>query len=100
MIKKRFIKINEEFICKFCGHKNPPAQKTCRNHCQKCLKSIHIDKNPGDRAENCHGTLFPISYKLKNGVIEKIIFKCQKCGIIRKNKIAENDNKEIFWQSK
>ncbi len=93
---KRFIKINESFVCAFCGHKNPPAQKTCRNHCRMCLCSLHIDVNPGDRAEECHGKMIPLSIEIKGGVVTDILFQCENCGMVRKNKIAEDDNKEKF----
>lgn len=91
---KKFTKINDAFICVFCGHINPPAPRTCRNHCQKCLKSLHVDKNPGDRAEECGGTMMPIDIEFKRGEMKSIIFRCEKCGMIRKNKIAEDDDRE------
>ena len=57
-----------------------------------CLYSKHLDINPGDRAETCHGILEPIGLEIspKKGYV--IIFKCKKCGAIRKNKAAEDDN--------
>lgn len=93
---KKFTKINESFVCDFCGHENPPAPKTCRNHCQKCLCSLHVDKNPGDRAEECHGKLIPIDIGVRRGEMDTIIFRCQKCGMIRKNKIAEDDDRGML----
>ena len=67
---------------------------SCRNHCPYCLYSKHIDVNPGDRKEICHGLLKPIEIETnsKKGYI--IVFKCQKCGVIKKNKVAEDDNME------
>ena len=45
----------------------------------------------GDRAQSCHGLLVPIGIETnKKGYI--IIFKCKKCGEIRKNKVAEDDD--------
>ena len=95
---KRFIKINESFVCAFCGHKNPKADKTCRNHCQKCLCSLHVDKNPGDRTEECHGKLMPIRIETKGGEMKDIVFQCEKCGMIRTNKIADDDNKNALFE--
>ena len=90
--KSKFTKIDEEFICENCGKKVPKLGYTCRNHCPYCLHSKHLDINPGDRAETCHGMLEPIGIETnsKKGYI--IVFKCKKCGAIRKNKMAEDDN--------
>ena len=98
MPKKRFIKINESFICEVCGHKNPMADTTCRNHCQKCLCSKHVDINPGDRAETCHGVLRPLAIQVCGGEMRTIIFRCEKCGMKRKNKIASDDDREQLIQ--
>ena len=89
---KKFNEIDEEFICENCGAKVGKLGYSCRNHCNKCLHSKHVDKNPGDRAEECKGILEPIGLEVdsKKGYI--IIFKCKKCGAIRKNKVAEDDD--------
>ena len=78
----RFTEIDEEFICENCGRKVSKLGYSCRNHCPYCLHSKHVDKNPGDRAEECHGDLEPVSLEIdgKKGYI--IIFKCKKCGDI------------------
>lgn len=83
--------IDEEFICENCGKKVSKLGYSCRNHCPFCLYSKHVDIEPGDRAEDCHGLLEPIGIeKNKKGYI--IIFRCKKCGEIRRNKIAEDDD--------
>jgi hypothetical protein len=94
MQPKKFTKINEGFICQVCGHENPPADKTCRNHCQKCLCSKHVDINPGDRAETCHGILRPVAIQVCGGEMCTIVFRCEKCGMERKNKIALDDDRQ------
>ena len=88
----KFTEIDEEFICENCGKKVPKLGYTCRNHCPYCLHSKHLDINPGDRAESCHGILEPVGLEFnpKKGYV--IVFKCKKCGAIRKNKLAEDDN--------
>ncbi len=91
---KRFIHVNNAFACEVCGHENPPAEQTCRNHCRHCLNSKHVDKNPGDRQEECGGVMKPIDIEIQSGNMKSIIFKCQKCGIVRKNKIAIDDARE------
>lgn len=84
--------IDEEFICENCSRQVPKLGYSCRNHCPYCLYSKHVDIEPGDRLETCHGLLKPIGIETssKKGYI--IIFKCQKCGSIRKNKVAEDDD--------
>jgi ribosomal protein L37AE/L43A len=88
---KTFNEIDEEFICEKCGYKVPKLGYSCRNHCPKCLYSKHVDKNPGDRMEECHGLLEPIGIDTtKKGYV--IIYKCQKCGAIRRNVSAKDDD--------
>ncbi len=89
-----FTHVNEGFVCAVCGAENPAAQATCRNHCRICLHSKHVDKNPGDRAQSCGGILVPVSVEIRAGEMQSIIFHCQKCGMVRKNKIASDDNRE------
>lgn len=91
--RKNFITINESFICLNCSHKNPKHQSSCRNHCQKCLFSLHVDKEtPGDRESTCKSLMQPISatQNAKKGYL--IYHKCTKCGKIIPNKAAEDDN--------
>ena len=96
MQSSKFTKIDEEFVCENCGRVVPKLGYTCRNHCPYCLYSKHLDINPGDRAETCHGTLKPIGIELnpKKGYV--IVFKCEKCGAIRKNKAAKDDNMDLI----
>ena len=96
--KKQFTHNNDSFICEVCGTKNPPADKTCRNHCRVCLCSKHVDNNPGDRAAKCHGILQPVSIELKGGQMVSLVFKCEKCGKVGRNKIAEDDNREKLFE--
>jgi predicted RNA-binding Zn-ribbon protein involved in translation (DUF1610 family) len=88
---KSFIKVNEGFVCKNCGFTVPPAKKTCRNHCTKCLYSLHVDVNPGDRQEGCKGLMEPIKYEQENGETI-IVHKCTMCGVIKRNKAAPDDD--------
>ena len=61
-----FTEIDEEFICEHCGKKVEKLGYSCRNHCNHCLYSKHVDKNPGDRQEECHGLLEPIGIEISN----------------------------------
>ena len=89
---RKFTVIDEEFECENCGKFVNKLGYSCRNHCPYCLHSKHVDINPGDREETCHGILEPISVEIdsKKGYI--IIFRCKKCGKIVRNKAAEDDN--------
>ena len=97
-MKKRFTKINESFPCGKCGNQNPPADTTCRNHCRECLYSLHVDKNPGDRASSCHGWLRPIDIEISAGEMRSIRFQCEKCNQISRNKIAADDSREALFK--
>lgn len=92
MQESKFTEIDEEFICHNCNQKVSKLGYSCRNHCPNCLHSKHVDVNPGDRLEECHGDLIPVSVELNNKKGYVIIFKCSKCGQIRRNKAADDDN--------
>ncbi len=96
MEEKRFKMIDEEFICTICGTKVLPLNYTARDHCPNCLSSIHLDNNPGDRACNCYGILKPISIEKGKKDTLKIIYKCDKCGTIKRNKAANDDNYDLI----
>lgn len=82
--------IDEEFICDNCHKKVNKLGYTARDHCPYCLYSKHVDINPGDRLNTCHGLLIPIGIeKFRDSY--KIIYKCNKCNEIHKNIIARDD---------
>lgn len=93
MEQKRFTKNDNGFICANCGFEVKPLGYTSRNHCPKCLCSLHVDIMPGDRANTCGGIMDPIKAEPdpKKGYI--IIHRCRKCGEIKRNKAA-NEAKE------
>lgn len=95
-MERVFTKIDEEFVCENCGNIVEKLGYTCRNHCPKCLHSKHLDVNPGDRKETCHGLLKPIGIEMSNKKGYVIIYKCLKCGIIRKNKAAIDDDMDLI----
>ena len=56
-----------------------------------------MDKNPGDRLNNCQGLLKPIGIeKFKNTY--KIIYQCEKCKENHKNIMAQDDNMDLIIQ--
>lgn len=89
---RKFTVIDEEFQCENCGKQVPKLGYSCRNHCPYCLFSKHVDVNPGDRAENCHGLLEPVGLEIDSKKGYVIVFSCQKCGKRVKNKAAEDDD--------
>lgn len=94
---KKFKMIDDDFTCENCSYNVKALKITARDHCPICLYSKHVDINPGDRQNNCHGLLKPIGIeKFKNTY--KIIYKCQKCKQLHKNIIAYDDNMDLIIQ--
>jgi len=91
---KRFKKNDGGFICLNCGKTVGPLKYTSRNHCPRCLFSLHADIAPGDRKNTCMGLLAPVlsepSPDLKKGYI--ITFRCSKCGEKVRNRAASDDD--------
>lgn len=95
-MNRKFTEIDEAFICENCGARVETLGYSCRNHCPSCLYSKHVDINPGDRAEDCHGMLEPIGIQINNKKGYVIVYRCKKCGQIRKNKAAKDDNMDLI----
>lgn len=95
MKTSKFTKNDKPFTCVRCGYEVTPLGYTSRDHCPNCLTSLHVDVNPGDRANLCMGTMTPvdISFSNKKGIV--IEYECDKCGEHHNNKAAEDDNFEI-----
>lgn len=94
---KKFCMRDENFICENCHREVSKLNYTARDHCPYCLYSKHVDKNPGDRLNNCHGLLKPIGIeKFKNTY--KIIYQCEKCKENHKNIMAQDDNMDLIIQ--
>lgn len=96
MKQKRFLKNDSGFICAHCGKEVTALGYTSRNHCPYCLWSLHVDKNPGDRASECKAPLEPVSAEPdpKKGFI--ITHRCTRCGALRRNKAASDDNMNLI----
>lgn len=89
---KTFTSLDEGFVCKVCGTTVPPLKYSSRDHCTNCLCSLHVDNNPGDRENDCHGVLVPVEVKLNSKKGYVIGYKCSKCGQRHNNKAAADDN--------
>ena len=106
IINKRFEKNDAGFICVNCGKEVAPLGYTSRNHCPRCLCSLHVDIMPGDRSNACGGILEPLlsipgansKKNIKSGgynngcIVYTIEFRCGKCGERTKNKSAADDD--------
>ena len=88
---KRFTMKDEEFICENCHKKVSTLNYTARDHCPYCLFSKHLDIFPGDRRNNCQGLLKPIAVE-KYRKTYKIVYRCDDCGAIIRNVMADDDN--------
>jgi rubrerythrin len=91
MLTKRFTMIDEGFVCSVCGFSVEPLKKTARDHCPRCLCSLHLDINPGDRSADCGGVLRPVGVVNGKKALQ-IEYKCEKCGEIKRNKTAPDDD--------
>ena len=90
---KQFTMRNEDFICEHCGAEVQKSDYTARDHCPFCLYSKHVDINPGDRMNSCHGLLKPVGIeKFKDTY--KIIYQCEKCHQLHKNITLKDDSME------
>jgi hypothetical protein len=78
-----------------------------RNHCPKCLWSLHVDDMiSGDRKSLCHGQMEPVGLTFKNEGKNKygklrqgelmIIHSCKSCDKISINRIAGDDESEMI----
>lgn len=94
----RFTKNDSGFTCTHCGREVAPLRYTSRNHCPYCLWSMHLDVNPGDRASDCMAPLEPVTAAPdpKRGYI--ITHRCTKCGELRRNKAAQDDDIRLIIQ--
>ena len=95
MERKNPITINEGFTCEHCGQKVEKAVASCRNHCNVCLWSKHVDeKVPGDRKSLCMGLMEPIAIINNNKKGQQIMHECIKCGEKKMNKVLPDDDQD------
>lgn len=89
-----FIRKIENFVCDQCGARVTGDGYT--NHCPACLWSKHVDESPGDRASPCLGAMKPESVSVVAGGACRITHRCARCGFIRAQDAAKEDNAERF----
>ena len=86
--------VSDGFECRACGAVIEPegAGSGHRNHCSKCLSSVHLDNVPGDREAECGGVMEPIAVWVRKSGEWALIHRCRKCGEMSSNRIAADDN--------
>lgn len=94
------IQSNEGFTCQKCKVKVPPHDAgSCRNHCNYCLYSLHVDDQvPGDRASNCKKLMAPIAIQNNKKKGTRILHLCQVCGYKIWNRSAPDDNWDLICE--
>jgi DNA-directed RNA polymerase subunit RPC12/RpoP len=84
---------NTGFACINCDASVPPIKSgTIRNHCPRCLHSLHVDVEIGDRQCDCRGLMQPSAIEIHSKKGRQIVHKCTTCGFERKNMTADDDN--------
>jgi len=68
------------FRCAHCGRDVEPGGARVRDHCPWCLRGLHVDRVPGDRAAECGGVFDPTGFDLKGRTGVVIAWKCRRCG--------------------
>ena len=89
MDDKKFKRKIEDFVCESCGYEVEGNGYT--NHCPNCLWSKHVDVNPGDRKETCHGMMKPVDLENKGNVFY-VVHECLMCKFKKRNKVVKGDN--------
>ena len=90
----------DSFLCAQCGTTVPgeaPGTRQ-RNHCPRCLRSLHLDITVGDRRSLCRGIMDPISLWVRQGKELALLHRCRRCGVIRSNRIAGDDDSEALGE--
>jgi hypothetical protein len=86
---KKFQRKVEDFHCGHCGRLVRGDGYT--NHCPECLYSMHVDVNPGDRAQSCRGLMAPVDFEVK-GAEYVVVHRCMACGFVRRNRTRPEDS--------
>lgn len=73
---------DEPFTCAHCGSDVTAHGRTARDHCPYCLRSLHVDVVPGDRAADCGGVMDPIGATVRGDTVV-LRYRCRRCGAER-----------------
>ncbi len=82
------------FTCKACGADIPleGGGTENRNHCPKCLCSLHLDNTPGDRSADCGAVMDAVAVWVRKDGEWAIIHRCRRCGVLSSNRVAADDS--------
>jgi hypothetical protein len=88
-----FKRRREDFTCVVCGALNRGDGYT--NHCSRCLTSLHVDVEPGDREHPCRGVMRPVAVDTLGGRYV-VIHRCERCGQMRRCKAGPHDSTDAI----
>ena len=63
-----------------------------RNHCPRCLWSVHLDDQAGDQAAGCGEMMEPVAVQVRANGEWLLIHRCKRCHTLHANRIAGDDN--------
>ncbi len=78
-VRSNPIRRDQAFVCVHCGREVEAGGGRVRDHCPFCLRSLHVDVVPGDRAAACGGVYDPIGFERSHGAVV-IQYRCRTCG--------------------
>lgn len=90
------VRRDEGFVCAHCGGAVPALGFTDRDHCPRCLRSLHVDEVPGDRANGCLGIMDPTGAELLGGTIV-LHYRCRRCGHVHRVKAIRDGELADDW---
>lgn len=83
----------EKFTCIVCGEIISGTERgQQRDHCPRCLTSIHTDQQAGDGASLCKGTMEVIAIWIDENGEWNLVHRCRSCQTLRVSRIAADDN--------
>jgi len=91
-LRRNPIRRDEAFTCVHCGAAVDRGGARVRDHCPACLRSLHVDRVPGDRAADCGGLLHPTRLELLSGQVV-IHYRCVKCG--HEHRVRAHDDDQV-----
>ncbi len=90
---RKFERKIEDFTCDNCETFVQGDGYT--DHCPSCLYSKHVDINPGDRNNNCCGSMKSVAAEVRKDDY-KIHYECEECGYKHRVKSVSEDNFDII----
>lgn len=91
------IRMDEAFACAHCGADVAPLGFTARDHCPRCLRSLHVDVVPGDRAADCGGIMDPVGAELVAGRVV-LRYRCRRCAATHRVKAITDGPSPDDWE--